>query len=136
MADKKRGRPTKYTKEIADKICLGVSEGKSIHSIAQELNIAPASIFLWLSNNKDFSDNYEKARKVQADLTFESMIELENKVLNGDIHPYNFKVVNDSMKWRLGKMLPKKYGDKQTFEHTVNTDIADELRNRLSKMDE
>ena len=81
-----------------------------------------STVYLWLLDNvdKEFSDNYVKARQMQADLKFEEMEEISDEAFNdiiGDdksdsarINARKLQV--DTKKWILSKMLPKKYGDK------------------------
>ena len=50
------------------------------------------------------------------------MDDLEQKALDGDIDPATFRAVMDSRKWRLARMRPRVYGDKQTVD--VNANVA------------
>lgn len=130
---RKQGQPTKYTEELADKICeLIASSNNGVHVISQELKIAPSSVFLWLSTHKYFSDKYTRAREVQAELLADEIIQIADDGTNdymtitkGD-HEYNVEdkeVTNrsklrvDARKWKASKLAPKKYGDKLELEH-------------------
>ncbi len=39
------------------------------------------------------------------------MASLEEKVLGGELEPQAYRVAMDTRKWRLGRMMPQKYGD-------------------------
>jgi hypothetical protein len=64
---------------------------------------------------------------VQAERFFEEIREIafdDSRDVSGELAMPNPTAVNrdrlkvDSLKWMLGKMLPKKYGDKVEMEHT------------------
>ena len=50
------------------------------------------------------------------------MDDLEVQVLNGELDPQAFRVAMDARKWRLGRMSPKKYGEK--IEISGGLDLA------------
>jgi hypothetical protein len=64
------GRPTTYSAELASKICSRISEGESVRTIVQDDDMPSSStIFRWLldEDKKDFWEQYEKARNIQAE---------------------------------------------------------------------
>ncbi len=118
-----RGRPTIYTKKLADSICERISQGESVRAICREEGMPEAkSIYNWLldENKKDFLHQYTEARSTQAELMFEEIIELADESVDdiqGDdksdgARVQARKLQTDARKWVLSKMLPKKYGDK------------------------
>jgi len=117
------GQPTKYTVETGDKICAGITSGKSLKKIADENDFCLASIFNWLRTNAEFLDNYTRAKEDQADLFAEEMMEIadeqlipliDGKVDGGVINHRRLRV--DTRKWIASKLKPKKYGDRITTE--------------------
>lgn len=124
-------RPTIYTKELGEKICQRIVEGESVREIVKDDEMPAAStIFLWLlqEDKKEFLEQYEKARNIQAELMFEEILDIadngENDWImrqgkdeeewwqqNGEaIQRSRLRV--DTRKWYLSKVLPKKFGEK------------------------
>lgn len=109
---KGRGRPTKFTKKLATSICNQLTKGKSIRTIVQNSKMPSSStIFRWLldEKRKDFWEQYNKARNIQAELMFEELVEIADDDIN-DVQRDRLRV--DTRKWYLSKIVPKKYGDK------------------------
>lgn len=138
MADKKnKGRPTTYTKQLGSAICGRIAQGESVRTIcADEAMPAASTIYLWLldSAKHEFSEQYAKARSIQAEMMFEELLEIaddgtndwmekENKdgstytALDHE-HVQRSRLRVDTRKWYLSKVLPKKFGDKQEVDLT------------------
>jgi hypothetical protein len=125
------GRPTKYTKVLAQKICKRIAEGESVRTIVKDEDMPSAStIFRWLldEDKKEFWEQYEKARNIQAELMFEELLEIADDGTNDYMererqdgstfdaldseHIQRSRLRVDTRKWYLSKVLPKKFGDK------------------------
>ncbi len=112
MAVKKMGRPTIFTKELADKICFRISSGESLRSIVKDKKIpAMSTILLWVIDGKhsDFSEQYTQACATRAESLFEEALEIADEE-NEDVSRSRLRV--DTRKWYLSKVLPKKFGEK------------------------
>ena len=59
----KMGRPTKYSDEIGEVVFDLMDEGLSVVQVARKLNIARSTLYLWASENSDFSDTFTRARE-------------------------------------------------------------------------
>ena len=104
-----QGRPSSYNDEIADKICVRLSEGESVRSIAQDPNMpAMSTIFKWKVDNKIFSEQYDEARRCQAEKLFDELINIADT--GEDVQRDRLRV--DTRKWFLSKVAPKVYGEK------------------------
>lgn len=94
---------------------------------------AKSTVMLWLSQRTEFSDQYARARELQADHLFDEILEISDDATNDWMerrqgeetvqvvdheHISRSKLRVDSRKWMAGKLLPKKYGEKQTIEAT------------------
>lgn len=122
------GRPTTYNKDIAAKICARMSEGESLRSVCRSDGFPVLStVFLWIGKYPEFSEQYKLAMASRADAMFEDMIEIADDGRNDFMeteqgekfnseHVQRSRLRLDTRKWMLSKMLPKKYGDKQTDE--------------------
>ena len=148
------GRPTKYTQELADIICVRLSCGESMRSIARDEDFpAMSTLFLWLRVHPIFSEQYTKAKHESADALYEDIIDIvDNQVSqpvlvegapvevdgktvmtvdNASVAHARLRV--DSRKWCAARMQPKKYGDNQ--EDNPN-DAVSELAKAMAKMAE
>lgn len=124
------GQPTKFTQEIADKICEEIStSNKSLRTICKELKITTTTVLRWLNNDdiKEFRTQYARAKEEQADFLAEEILEIaddssrDTKTIekNGQIvEVENTEWINrsklrvEARKWVASKLKPKKYGDK------------------------
>lgn len=117
------GRPSTFTQEIADEICEGLIEGKSLRSICLRDDMPSAgTVCRWLGDSQTFREQYERARDAQADTLADEIIDIADDGSNdfmGDDEKYNGDAVArsklrvDARKWVAAKLKPKKYGDKQ-----------------------
>lgn len=82
----------------------------------------------WCDADADLAAKYARARDDRADLIFEQCLEIADKqgadvvtVEGVDVIDHNViaraKLQIDTRKWMLGKMQPKKYGDKIDLNH-------------------
>ena len=125
---KKKGRPTKYTKKLADKICSQLATGLSMRSVARDEKFpAMTTLFRWLREKEEFRKQYARAKEESVDAMVEDIIDIADDGTNdymtitkGDTE-YNVEdreVTNrsrlrvDTRKWIVSKLKPKKYGDK------------------------
>ena len=112
------GRPSSFTQEIADTMCDGIAEGRSLASLCRELNVGYSTVITWLRENEAFRANYVRAREDQADADADAVGDIAARVLSGEIDPQAARVAIDALKWAAGKRKPKVYGDKQAVEHS------------------
>jgi hypothetical protein len=129
----KLGRPTIYNKEVGNKVCELISEGKTLREIgATEGLPSLAVISAWnVSANelyKPFQEQYARAMQTRAIRWAEELLEIadetsKDKMVDeyGNEKP-NSEYINrsrlrvDTRKWLLSKVLPKVYGDRQQHE--------------------
>jgi hypothetical protein len=123
------GRPSSYTEEIADRICQGVADGKSLNTICKSHDDMPTitTIFRWLADDRysAFRDKYTRAKRDQAESGFERITEIVQQVIDGEIDPNTARVAIDAIKWQLGKLKPNKYSDKIQIDqdHNININV-------------
>lgn len=119
MSDTKRktGRPSKYSDEMAEKICEKIANGRSLRSICAEDGMPTTStVCKWLIENKEFSEQYARARDKQADYFAEEIIEIADSVEAESASVAKAKLQIDARKWAASKIAPKKYGDKTELD--------------------
>lgn len=128
-------RPTKFSQEIADKICLQLSTScKGLAKICEDNSMPTVrTVYNWLRNPEyvDFLHLYTRAREEQAHFMAEEIIDIADDVSKdnlttevGEIENREWvnrsKIRIEARKWLASKLLPKKYGDKLDVEATVN----------------
>src|SRR5262245_47054190 len=110
MAD--RGRPSLYTEELAARICERLALGESLNAICKDDDMPwQSTVYLWLSGNTKFSENYKAAREYQADLLAD---EVMDRVRDCDSEQAaGARVHLDGVKWFASVVAPRKYTPKQ-----------------------
>lgn len=124
-----------YNQETADAVCKLLIDGKSLRAACRELDLAPPTILLWTKSNKEFAEQYARAREIGYHLLADEIIEISDEAdvevvtQNGKeeldlsataISRNRLRV--DSRKWMLSKMLPKIYGEKLGIDHGIQPD--------------
>ena len=120
MSEKEKrpiGRPTKYSQEMADKICEQIAHGKSLRAVCAEDGMPPMkTIYRWLEANEEFRHQYARAREKQADYFAEEIIEIADSAEAESAAVSKAKLQIDARKWAASKIAPKKYGDKTELD--------------------
>lgn len=94
---KKMGRPSKYTEELAQKICDLIREGKSERQICKMPNMPTAmTLRRWKEGNPDFCAQSARAREESAEKFNDELLDLQDEL-------------NDQLQTRLstGEDFPK-----------------------------
>ena len=128
-----------FSEEVADAICEGIADGRSLRSICADEGMPnKATVFRWLAVNDAFRDQYARARDAQADALFDEILDIaddasndwmerngdgpEGWILNGE-HVQRSRVRIDARKWMAGKLRPKKYGEKLELSGDPNAPV-------------
>lgn len=142
--------------KLIDIICKEVSNGRALRNVLMIPNMPSSSTFYdWIDLDENKSKQYARACEERAERMFEDILTIadsqENDVitLEDGKEVANHDVINrarlriDSRKWMLGKMQPKKYGEKldlsssdgsMTPQQTIITTLTEEqLKESLSK---
>ena len=106
----KRGRPSIYSQETADRICREIASGASLRAICAAPEMPHIdTVRKWLaSGNTEFLAQYARAREEQADYYGDEMVEIADTTDD----PQKARLQIDARKWKASKLAPKKYGDK------------------------
>lgn len=120
MAKQSKGRPgpvSSFTDEIANHICEQIAGGISLIKICKADGMPNKSTVLrWLDEKPDFATKYARARELMADHYFDQMQEIADEATGETVQTAKLRL--ETMRWRVSKLLPKKYGDKVETEHT------------------
>ena len=107
-----RGRPSSYTKEIADVICKGLSEGLSLRKVCEADDMpSEATVRAWVVEDREgFSAHYARARDIGLDCRADALVDDAKIAKDASLGRLAF----DADRWYLSKLAPKRYGDKIT----------------------
>jgi hypothetical protein len=148
------GRPTGYTQDLADSICERLATGESMRSVSTDKDMpAMSTLFKWLREHEEFSQQYARAKQESADAMAEDILAIsddgendwalktygntESWITNGEALQRS-KLRVDTRKWLMAKMKPKKYGDKLDIKSESEIthkfeDLKDEELDQLIK---
>lgn len=112
--------------ENQKKIVLAELEmGKSLRAACQEADISEPTSFLRLLNSEpDLATQYARAREIGWSFLGEDLIEVSDDTSIPSDHR---RIMVDTRKWMLSKMLPKIYGDRLDLNHSGSISKADAL---------
>ncbi len=148
------GRPSLYTKELADTVCQRLAAGESMRSVSRdEAMPAMSTLFKWIREIEEFSVQYDKAKVESADALVEDMLDIADNqaaqpLLNkGEITIVDGKIITvvdgpsvahaklrvDTRKWAASKLKPKKYGERIINEHKGSIGLTDLTSNELDR---
>ena len=137
------GRPSLFTQEIADEILERIIEGESLRAICKDEHLPNiVTVVRWVSAGykddaqehlKEFCKQYAHARELQSEVQFEEALDEAREAVRlvaieaddsrkGSAVVQAQKLVVDTIKWRTGKMSPKKYGELVKLEHSGKVD--------------
>ena len=144
-------RPTIYSDELATTICARIASGESVRSICQDDDMpVKSTVMLWLIDGEHqfFSDQYAKARQIQAETLADELFDIaddgtndwmkrtgkdgeEAYILNGEAVARS-RLRVDTRKWFLSKVLPR-FSEKQEGPSTSDK-LAEALSNLIEKL--
>lgn len=120
---------------IINQVCDKIEQGLSLRKILIDSKPISQKVFFdWIDSDEDKRKQYARACETRADAIFEEILEIsddstgdlkyteQGEVLNSEfVQRSRLRV--DTRKWMLGKMMPKKYGEKIQTEHSGAIDI-------------
>lgn len=136
-------RPTTYNEDIAAEVCGYLALGESLRKVCRRKGMpAPSTVFLWLRDHQEFSEQYTRAKEEAADMFVEDILEIADNSKKDKLPVYKVDEITgektlvgytesknsvrraqvqiDSRKWLAMKLKPKKYGEK--LDMTTNGD--------------
>lgn len=135
-----KGRPSIYSENLARDICKKVATTTNglRRMCAENPGFPnPDTIREWRHEYRDFSAQYDQAKRQQADLLAEDILDIvddEGLVTTEDIS--KAKLRSDRRMWIAARLLPKVYGDKVFSETNVTFNHEQALQElKLKKND-
>ena len=124
-AKRKTGRPTKYTKQLADKICELLSEGKSERKICKMPGMpARRTLLSWKEDNPEFlrQDGYDERRRQSATRLIdivEAAVKSGIEIPKGVVEGLNVAMRKDARS--AANLNPQRFSEKQKID--VNSTV-------------
>lgn len=111
--------------EIRDRIMELVAEKKSLAAVCRMPGMPTyRTVMLWLKADPELQSKYIDAKEVAADIEFDEMRDIEDKVLTGELDPKAASVVLSSQQWRLDKIKNRVYGRRTTLAGDSESPVA------------
>lgn len=144
-------RPSSFTQKKADAICLRLADGESLRSICAGKDMPDrVTVFRWLREREEFRNQYARAREDQAESIFEEILEIADdgrrdyvedeeghQAVDHD-HIQRAKLRVETRKWMLGKLAPKKYGERLQLandpDDPITTASDEQIEARLAAL--
>ena len=143
-----RAHNSKYTPQIARKICERIMLGETLLKICEDPRMpSQRNLVGWLADphNAEFREMYYYARRVQCEFLIDEVIDIADNTDNDWIPTYNRKgeqngwkpdneaiqrsrVRIDTRKWLAAKLIPRIYGEKIDHHHELTGDLAELLK--------
>ena len=121
-------RPSIYSQALIDEICARLAEGQSLRSICRDDEMPGLrTVMTWLNDKPEFQQQYARAKETGADALADEILDISNNTMPGVVRTIKAdggieektsdmiehrRLQIDARKWLLGKIAPKKYGDK------------------------
>ena len=126
------GRPSEYTPETAEAICIRLASGESLRAVCADADMPDKTTVLrWLARNEDFRIQYARSKEESAEAVaeqyFDILDELPPAKADGSLDSAAVmwaKNRADARKWYLSKIMPKKYGDRIQTEHSGSVNLG------------
>ena len=116
---------SQFTDDVAEEICALLIEGRSLAEICRMDGMPKyRAVFYRLLKDESFANDYTRAREAQADADADSIGDIAQRVLIGDLDPTAARVAIDALKWTAGKRKPKVYGDKLELDGKVGLTVV------------
>lgn len=110
------GRHSEFTQETADLICARIIGGDSLRSICAEPAMpGEKTVYQWLAKDSVFAQQYTRAREAQMEVMATEILEISDERATDPTQVQRNRLRVDTRKWLMGKLQPKKYGEKVTL---------------------
>lgn len=121
-SDKKGGRPTLYSPELAELICVRLMTPLSLNKLCQMADMPSRdTVCRWLIQYPEFRAQYQTATEVRLDLLVDETVDIADEKAADAVGVSSAKLRIDA-RWRMAeRMAPRKYGPKQQMDLNTNT---------------
>lgn len=149
----KVGRPTIYTEEFGEEICLAVATSSDgLSKLCAQYPHWPNqnTIYEWRIKFKEFGERYTRAQTIKIEGYIDQLIEIADDTSNDDIiridengnekRICNSEWINrsrlriDTRKWLASKLAPKVYGERVSSEVSIVNDKTVAIKELSEKL--
>ena len=127
-ASKTMGRKANVEENAKHKAAIieWLSAGNSLRSYCEESKLAIGSVMRWLKEDQVFSEQYAHAREMGAEVIFDDLDDVSFRAATAEnaVQVAGLRLMADNIKWKLARMAPKKFGDKQALDVTGKMDVT------------
>jgi hypothetical protein len=115
-----------------------VRDGESVRSILdrtdKELLPSFVTFYEWLNADAELSNQYSLACEVRAEKIFEDVLRIADGIDEVDepVKIQRDRLKIDARKWMLGRMVPKKYGEKIEVDASVNANTTFNIKDLVN----
>jgi hypothetical protein len=114
------GRPSTYSEEMADEICIRIQRrdpetghARSLHSVCKDEDMPHEStVYDWRLRRPEFADKYARAVDNRSEMMADDVLDIADT----EACPQRARNRMDAKKWHASKMNPKKFGDSTTIK--------------------
>jgi hypothetical protein len=120
----KADKPTKDKHKAA--IIEWLSEGKSLRAYCREAKLGASTVIDWTVEDQQFGEQYARAREAGAELIFDDLDEVSEQAATAEnaVEVAGLRLKADNIKWKLARMAPKRFGDKQSVDVNGKLDVT------------
>lgn len=118
------GRPTKYSLELAQRICDLLIDGKNLIQICKLPGMPVRStVIKWVDEHEKFGQMYTRAREHQGEYFVDQVAETARRSTAETANADRVKI--DGYKWTAVQSNPRKYGPKVDVNQSVTMSFVD-----------
>src|SRR5947209_3203729 len=102
---------TNYTAELADTICIRMTEGQSLRSVCSEPGMpTEGTVRGWAVRDHDgFGTRYRAARQLLLEYWSDEIVAIADDT---ELDPRDRQVRVHTRQWLMSKLSPRRYGDR------------------------
>jgi hypothetical protein len=142
-------RPSWLTTEIFQTVCDRLVQGDTLRKIAKDMGFHEASFRLVVANDVRLATHVLECRILQTDAWGDEIVEISDDksgdtktvTRNGtEYETTDYENINrsklrvDTRKWLMGKINPKRYGDKLETSTIITLEAGDSITNLLMQV--
>lgn len=121
----KKGTRVKYSKEVIQELTDRVAAGEPLTQVCKDKRMPERSaVYNWFNEHPDFLDMYVKAKELQSHAYFDRIIDISQRVLNGDVEANSARVAMDALKWVTARLNPRVYNEKYLEEQKAEQKVV------------